>query len=132
MNGEAKPGLLIVSVSVVGSAQPEAYYEMLDQQFQGCDRRHFVKLKQGVYLVNEDSGYPAILQIISYCNKSRDIPGQPNARLMVAELSESPIILSPEYQDVQSLIREMGRRVRSTRFPSPEQQLPIRPVQPLG
>jgi len=128
MNVPPNPSFLIVCVAIVGSAQPDAYYAMVERQFQGCDPRHFKKLNEGVYLVNQDTCYPAILRVIDYCGQSKNAPGQPNARLMIAELSESPIILSPEYQDVHALVKEMGRQVRLTKFPLPAQPMPNRPV----
>jgi len=101
---------------------------MVDNQFQGCDPQHFVKLGNGMYLANQDACYPAILELVDYCNQAKDVPGQPSARLMIAELSEFPISLSPAHQDAQALALKMGRQVKLTKFPTPAQPAPNRPV----
>ena len=127
MNDERKPSLAVVSVSVTGTTQPDDWYRMIENQFLGCEG-HFVKLADGVFLVKQDECYPAIIKVIDYCNQSRNVPGQPTARLMISELSDSPTILSPEHQDAQALAQETGRQVRLTKFPPPAQPVPNRPV----
>jgi len=130
MNGQTKPIIVVICVSITGTSQASDYYKIVENFFQGCDARRFIKVSDGTYLAAQDACYPAILQIIAYCNRSKDVPGQPTARLMIAELSECPVVLSPDHQDAQSLVREMGRQVRLTKFPPPAPQPPNKPIQP--
>jgi len=126
MNEEKRPSIVVVSISITGAVHSLDFLQHAEHQFQGCDPRHLVKLSDGVFLVNQDECYPALIKLIDYCNQSKDVPGHPNARLMIAELSESPIVLSPQYQDAIKTMTEMGLRVRYTRFPA--QSIPNRPV----
>jgi hypothetical protein len=59
--------LVVVCVCVTGAPYPQDYYQIVDRQFHGCSEGTFAKVSDGVYLVNQNECYPALVNLIEYC-----------------------------------------------------------------
>lgn len=128
MSGENKPSLVVVCVAVTGTPHPGDYFRMVEDKFREFNPNDYAKLGSGIYLANQDACYPAILNIIDYCNQAKNIPGEVNLRLLIAELAESAVVLLPGCPNVQALLARTGRSVRLTKFPPPAPQPQNKPV----
>jgi hypothetical protein len=117
--------LVIICITVTGTAQVRDYLQYAQAKFQGCSNENFVQVDDNMFLVDLDACYPAVIKLIEYCNQSSSVRGQPAARLLIAELSGSPLTLSPDHQGVLELAQKMGLQVRLTKFP-PAEQRPVR------
>ncbi len=122
MSDENKSRLAIVCVTVTNTRDIGAFLLQAERQFQGCSEEHFAKMDDNIFLVDLDACYPAVLKVIDYCNQSNQGPGYPTVRVLISELSGSPLILSPEHQAALGLATRMGHRVRLTKFPPPAQE----------
>jgi len=91
------------------------YFSELERQFAGCKPSEFIGLGNGTFLVDQDECYPSILKIIQYCNQTRDGRDGPRLSLMIAELSEVAVTLSPQHEKVQSWLNQKGYCVRMTK-----------------
>lgn len=79
---------------------------------------NYIKLGEGAFLIEEDICYSAILSLVGFCNANR-------LQYVVAPISDAPVSLPPNYQDLTKWLGEKGKCFRLTGFP--EQQSPKKP-----
>jgi hypothetical protein len=111
MSNENKgPSLVLICIAVPASTtkydgfSAESVLQDAENQLRGFEK-HFVKLGNYVVLADQDECFPAIINLVDYCN-------QRLLSVIVAELSEGSAILSPEHRDAIKFLKEKGRRVR--------------------
>jgi hypothetical protein len=64
-------------------------------------------LQHGVFLCDLDACYPAILTLIQEAKTYA-------ACVVVTEIGDSPVLMSPDYPDAVAFLQSMGRRVQLT------------------
>ena len=85
-----------------------------------CDKENVVPVAEFDYLLDQDECYPELLTLMSCC-AANDIT------LFVAELGESPVLLSPLHQDAVTFLKEKGHAYRMFGHPKPKASGPSTP-----
>ena len=78
----------------------------------------YFKLGYGVFLIDEDQGYPAILEMMNHCHQKK-VP------FLISKLSDFPLSIPPFGQGWQEWLQNKQVKYRLTRFASP-QAVPVR------
>jgi len=70
-----------------------------------------LRLSKFLFLVDQDSCFGEIVKLIAYCNSN-------GVRLLISEVGESPVLLSPTHQAAKAFLEERRHRVRMTKRPT--------------
>jgi hypothetical protein len=76
------------------------------------------QLQHGVFLCDLDACFPAIMALIQEAQTYA-------ACVLVAEIGEAPVMLSPDYKEAAAFLQKMGRRVQMTG--QKEEMIPVAP-----
>jgi hypothetical protein len=79
--------------------------------------RHILRQKKSVrqissltFLADQNECFPELIELIQHCNEHK-------IKLLIAEVGELPVLLSPEYQADAEFLEGMGRKVRMLKRP---------------
>ena len=106
--------LAVVSPEVSPSAVPDSdaiLQQMETQHFAPCcSPQDYRKLKKGLFLVDLDKCYAGIAALTDFCNRHSNL----SARILIAEIAPTPLVLSPLYQGIEGFLQEKGYLARWT------------------
>ena len=96
------------SKKIVGTSSEFLIIMKLIEEFiENCPTGYVQQIQHGVFLCEMDSCFPAITSLIQEAKTY-------SAYVLVAELGESPVMLSPEYYEAAALLQGLGHRVQLT------------------
>ena len=98
---EAK-GVLMLAVCVDG--KQAQYLDSVRKCLALC-KEHCYALSESVFLIDEIEAYPALLNVLALCN-------QHLVSVLVTELKDAPVALSPDNQEMIHWFQKRGYRMK--------------------